>query len=114
MKIFFIIFAFLLFSPQFSFALSDVDHKAFLKESDAYKNNDRYLQKVWSAMKKNLPNEKYKTILKDQLDWIKIRRDKTAQVFMDNGFSRLDSYNYATTVRICELEHYYFINLKKR
>ena len=109
MKIFLLIFTFLVFSPQLSFALSDAEHMAFLRDSNpSYKSVVEGFNAIWVLLQKNLPHEKYEIILRDQRNWIQKERDEVARVFVNNGFSRYEAYCHAIYVRIAELEYYYY------
>ena len=114
MKIFLLIFTFLVFSPQLSFALSDAEHMAFLRDSPSYKYTVKSFNDLWVFLKKNLPNEKYEIILRNQRNWIQKECDEVARVFMNNGFSRYEAYCHAIYVRMSELEDYYYYNSSRR
>ena len=113
MKILLLIFAIVLFIPKTSLALSDEDHKAFLKVSSEYKNTDEYLTSLWSKLKRYLPKKEYKIILKEQINWIKYDRDRIAKIFMDNGYDTIEAYTYTTSLRCDELLYFYEKYAKK-
>ena len=79
-------------------ALSDEEHRQFMKDP-AFAAADKKLNEAWAAAQKSLPKAKFEALEKDQRAWI----DERAKLIMEGGDSKEDAYAEATEHRAAEL-----------
>ena len=99
MKRFIAVIALVLLTASACFALSDKEYLKMRKNSSAYAQADKKLNRVWSSLRKSLPKSVFAELEKLQHEWITSGRDDDAKHFMDDGYSKVEAYTIATTER---------------
>lgn len=89
--------------PQESHALTDAQHKQFLKASQEYRAADAKLNSVWRQLKGKLSATEFAALLKDQRQWIGSRREEEAKGLIAQSIPEVDAYTAAILSRVNEL-----------
>ena len=89
-----------------AFALTDNEYRILVSTSQAFKEADEELGKVWKEVYGGLSEKDQKFIMKSQQYWIKEWRDTVLKRLMKQGMSKTDAYTKVTKDRINMLRIY--------
>ena len=81
-----------------AFALSDAEYSRMMKDP-GFARADAELNAAYSAAKEVMSKEDFADFRKDQREWLASGRDKTAKIFLDSGYSRVEAYTKSTLNR---------------
>lgn len=82
-----------------SLALSDSEYKKLKNSNSDFARADRNLTRVWNRLKDDLPGRVFRVLREEQRDWIAGGRDREAESYMNDGYSRAEAYTMATNDR---------------
>ena len=85
------------------YALSDTEYLRMRRNNVDFANADKRLNQTWSQLKKSLSKSVFEELDELQREWIRSGRDDDAQVFIDDGYSKVEAYTMATHDRADEL-----------
>lgn len=95
----FLVIVVCLFFTNTAFALSDAEYLQMKKNSPEYARAEAKLQNLWNGLKNSMPRSAYRLLLDEQREWIRRRRDKAANEYIQRGYSRIEAYTMATNDR---------------
>ena len=78
------------------YALSDTEYLRMRRNNVDFANADKRLNQTWSQLKKSLSKSVFEELDELQREWIRSGRDDDAQVFIDDGYSKVEAYTMAT------------------
>lgn len=81
-----------------SFALSNKEYGQ-LMSNEAFARADRRLNRVYTDLRRSVSRAVWRVLSDEQKDWIDWGRDKDAESYMDEGYSRTRAYTQATNDR---------------
>ena len=87
-----------------AFALSDEEYLRLKKSNADFARADRELTQTWKRLKDSMPKRAFRILQDEQREWIDFLRDRVAEDYMDEGYSRAEAYTMATNERIDELK----------
>ena len=99
MKRLFAVLIIFVFSVAPSFALSDAEYLRMKKNNPDYARAEQRLSRIWNELKKSMSPGAFNELKKEQLAWIKWKRDEEAEVYIERDYSRVEAYTMATEAR---------------
>ena len=89
-----------------AFGLSDKEYIRMKKSSRAFREADEFMTECYEECKDTLPYSQFREVQKEQREWIKSGRDEEAQIFIEDGMTRIEAYTKVTDMRADTLHHY--------
>lgn len=90
-------------APVDSQAMTDAQHRQFLKTSQDYRAADAQLNSVWRALKSRLSPAEFRQLLQEQRQWISTKREAEAKELIGQSIPEVDAYTATITSRVNEL-----------
>ena len=84
-------------------ALTDAQHRQFLKTSQEYRAADAQLNSVWRTLKGQLSPAEFRQLLQEQRHWLNTQREGEARELMSQSIPAVDAYTATITSRAKEL-----------